>query len=132
MTPASASDSHAPVTALPLPKVKHPSMVAGVAGKVPAGGRKCPDTNWPNPNWPNPNWPNPNWPNPNWPNPNWLERPHLVQRLLASNEPLVVVAAPPGYGKTTLLRQWEVADERPFAWAGSDPGTATPTCWRST
>jgi LuxR family transcriptional regulator, maltose regulon positive regulatory protein len=45
-----------------------------------------------------------------------VPRPALVQRLLASDEPLVVISAPPGYGKTTLLHQWESADERTFAW----------------
>jgi LuxR family transcriptional regulator, maltose regulon positive regulatory protein len=31
-----------------------------------------------------------------------------------------VVAAPAGYGKTTLLRQWDACDPRPFAWATLD------------
>jgi len=50
----------------------------------------------------------------------------LVQRLLDSNQPLVVVAAPAGYGKTTLLRQWEMADERPFAWTRLRPDDCDP------
>jgi LuxR family transcriptional regulator, maltose regulon positive regulatory protein len=47
-----------------------------------------------------------------------MRRPFLLERLVGSEVPLVVVSAPAGYGKTTLLRQWEANDGRPFAWAG--------------
>ena len=43
-------------------------------------------------------------------------RERLVEQLLASREPIVVVAAGAGYGKTTLLRQWVDIDDRPFVW----------------
>ena len=33
-------------------------------------------------------------------------RSALLERLLASRSPVVAILAPPGYGKTTLLRQW--------------------------
>jgi LuxR family maltose regulon positive regulatory protein len=33
---------------------------------------------------------------------------------------MVVVDAPAGYGKTTVLRQWAALDERPFAWVECD------------
>jgi LuxR family transcriptional regulator, maltose regulon positive regulatory protein len=40
-----------------------------------------------------------------------------VKRLMAARDtPLVVVVAPAGYGKTTLLREWSERDRRPFAW----------------
>lgn len=36
---------------------------------------------------------------------------------LLPGDGLVVVTAPAGYGKTTVVALWEDADERPFAWA---------------
>ena len=46
-----------------------------------------------------------------------VPRPALVERLLdAAAVPLVLMVAPAGYGKTTLLADWARADERPFAW----------------
>ncbi len=45
----------------------------------------------------------------------------LVNRLRASSSwALVVVTAPAGYGKTTLLAQWAGRDERRFAWVSID------------
>jgi len=42
---------------------------------------------------------------------------------MASREvPLVLIAAPAGYGKSTLLCEWARADERPFAWVTLDEG----------
>ena len=44
-------------------------------------------------------------------------RPALIERLVAAADvPLVVVEAPAGYGKTTLLSHWADADPRAFAW----------------
>jgi LuxR family maltose regulon positive regulatory protein len=50
-------------------------------------------------------------------------RSHLVPRIplldlleASSHTPMVVVLAPPGYGKTTLLAQWADRDPRRFAW----------------
>ncbi|HMN99348.1 MAG TPA: LuxR C-terminal-related transcriptional regulator [Miltoncostaeaceae bacterium] len=44
-------------------------------------------------------------------------RDALVERLVAAEDvPLVVVEAPAGYGKTTLLSHWADADARAFAW----------------
>ena len=49
--------------------------------------------------------------------PGLVPRTRLVERLIAAREtPLVVLAAPAGYGKTTLLREWSARDRRPFAW----------------
>jgi LuxR family transcriptional regulator, maltose regulon positive regulatory protein len=55
-----------------------------------------------------------------------VERRALLEALDGSSAPLVVLCAPAGAGKTTVLRQWVEADERPFAWvqleeADSDP-----------
>ena len=50
-----------------------------------------------------------------------VRRPALVQRLAdPAGPPLVVLVAPAGYGKTTLLREWEGRDPRPFAWVTVD------------
>jgi LuxR family transcriptional regulator, maltose regulon positive regulatory protein len=46
-----------------------------------------------------------------------VRRERLVRKLVQSADiPLVVVRAPAGYGKTTLLCQWDDRDDRPFAW----------------
>jgi LuxR family transcriptional regulator, maltose regulon positive regulatory protein len=50
-----------------------------------------------------------------------VRRPRLVNRLLESPAtPLVLVVAAAGFGKTTLLSEWEERDGRPFAWIGLD------------
>jgi LuxR family transcriptional regulator, maltose regulon positive regulatory protein len=48
----------------------------------------------------------------------WVERPALVGRLAQARAKLILVDAPAGYGKTTLVAQWRgrAADGRPFAW----------------
>ena len=46
-----------------------------------------------------------------------VRRPVLVDRLIEADEaPLAVVVAPPGYGKSSLLCEWALRDERPFVW----------------
>ena len=46
-----------------------------------------------------------------------VPRPRLVAALAATGPGCVaVLSAPAGYGKTTLLCQWEAADPRPFGW----------------
>jgi LuxR family maltose regulon positive regulatory protein len=47
-------------------------------------------------------------------------REALVERLRRTSAPLVLVNAPAGYGKTTLLTQWVERDGRPFAWLQLD------------
>src|SRR5512139_1509979 len=49
----------------------------------------------------------------------WRARP-LVERLLQSREPLVLVSAPAGSGKTVLLTQWLRAESSPGAWLRLD------------
>jgi LuxR family maltose regulon positive regulatory protein len=46
-----------------------------------------------------------------------VPRTALVNRLRAAGAfPMVLVVAPAGYGKTTLLAQWAARDVRPFGW----------------
>jgi LuxR family maltose regulon positive regulatory protein len=57
--------------------------------------------------------------------PGWVERPNLVAAL-RGGPPLMLLVAPAGFGKTTLLAQWAAVEERPVAWvslskADSDP-----------
>jgi LuxR family transcriptional regulator, maltose regulon positive regulatory protein len=60
-----------------------------------------------------------------------VSRTRLVGRLMAAREvPLVVLVAPAGYGKTTLVAEWATRDDRPFAWvalgaAHNDPDNVT-------
>ena len=56
-----------------------------------------------------------------------VPRPRLVQRLIdAGNPPVALLLAPAGYGKTTLLREWEECDPRPFAWVRLGEGDNDP------
>jgi LuxR family maltose regulon positive regulatory protein len=56
-----------------------------------------------------------------------VSRTALVNRLRAAGAfPLVLVVAPAGYGKTTLLSQWAHRDARPFAWVSLDDGDDDP------
>ena len=55
-----------------------------------------------------------------------VHRTPLVNRLRASGAPLVLVSAPAGYGKTTLLAQWAARDGRPCAWLTLDDGHNDP------
>ena len=56
-----------------------------------------------------------------------VPRPRLT-RVLSSASQLVVLAAPAGYGKTTILCEWDVHDERPFAWVTLEPDDNDPRC----
>src|SRR3712207_3802432 len=59
--------------------------------------------------------------------PGLVDRPVLIDGLLgATHAPVVLVSAPAGYGKTTLLSQWQQRDDRTFGWltlehADNDP-----------
>jgi LuxR family transcriptional regulator, maltose regulon positive regulatory protein len=51
------------------------------------------------------------------PRPGSVSRPRLVRRLAAGADAAVAtIVAPAGYGKTTLLAEWEASDPRPFTW----------------
>ena len=59
----------------------------------------------------------------------WVQRPELIDYLSAHNATkLVLVDAPAGFGKTTLVAQWRtsVTECRPFAWVSLDPGDNDP------
>ncbi|WP_250030215.1 LuxR C-terminal-related transcriptional regulator [Paractinoplanes maris] len=57
-----------------------------------------------------------------------MPRRRLIGDLAAVRDdvPLILVIAAPGYGKTIALRQWAVADPRPFAWLDAEPTDADP------
>ena len=56
-----------------------------------------------------------------------LQRVRLVEPLVASGDVrVVVVSAPAGYGKSTVLRQWSDRDPRPFLWLRCDLSDADP------
>src|SRR4051794_14653695 len=60
-------------------------------------------------------------------------RPRLVERFVAaSHAPLAVIAAPAGYGKTTLLADWARADGRPFAWVALEEADNDPALLAAT
>ena len=53
--------------------------------------------------------------------PGEVSRTALVNRLRVERAaPVVLLVAPAGYGKTTVLAQWAARDERPFAWLSLD------------
>lgn len=55
------------------------------------------------------------------PSPASIPRPALLDLLTGSDGPAIAaLIAPPGYGKTTLLGQWAIADRRPVAWLTLD------------
>ena len=62
----------------------------------------------------------------------WIVREGLVERLLEGiRSRLVLVCAPAGFGKTTLVRQWIAANSeqvafRPIAWVSLDAGDNDP------
>src|SRR4051794_19588340 len=52
--------------------------------------------------------------------PDYVSRPRLVSRLADAQATVALVAAPAGYGKTTLLGEWDATDVRRFAWVTVD------------
>jgi LuxR family transcriptional regulator, maltose regulon positive regulatory protein len=60
------------------------------------------------------------------PAPEMIARPRLSEALVASRASLVLLAAPAGFGKTTLLAHWKEADPRPFAWLALDESDNDP------
>ena len=59
--------------------------------------------------------------------PETIQRSPLIERLVHSGGvPIVSVAAPAGYGKTTLLSQWADRDPRAFAWVSVDEADNDP------
>ena len=59
--------------------------------------------------------------------PNLVPRPHLIERLNAGVEDrLILVSAPAGYGKTTLIVEWLRDTGLPAAWLSLDEGDNDP------
>jgi LuxR family maltose regulon positive regulatory protein len=56
-----------------------------------------------------------------------VPRRRLLEKIGAHDEPVVVLAAGPGYGKTTLLGQLQRAQDRPVAWLSLDRTDNDPT-----
>jgi LuxR family maltose regulon positive regulatory protein len=50
----------------------------------------------------------------------------LLRRLESAGEPLVLVVAPSGFGKTSLLAQWATATDAQVAWLSCDETDAEP------
>lgn len=59
----------------------------------------------------------------------WIDRPGLLQRLSKSaGSPVVLITAPAGYGKSTLVAQWVSSGHPdPVAWVTLDPADNDPT-----
>lgn len=56
-----------------------------------------------------------------------VRRPRLIARLREGRDaPLVVIAAPAGYGKTSLLAEWAEGERRPSAWLALEPWHRDP------
>jgi LuxR family maltose regulon positive regulatory protein len=57
-----------------------------------------------------------------------VRRSQLLARLdaVAGRAPVIVLAAPAGYGKTTALRQWAAAGNRPVGWVSLDASDDDP------
>ncbi|RPI86395.1 MAG: helix-turn-helix transcriptional regulator [Chloroflexi bacterium] len=60
--------------------------------------------------------------------PGIVPRPRLVERLNEGlHRKLVLVSAPAGFGKTTLVSEWVAVCERPVTWLSLDEGDNDPT-----
>src|SRR4028119_814520 len=60
--------------------------------------------------------------------PNVVLRPRLIERLNAGlHRKLTLIAAPAGFGKTTLVSEWVAGCARPTAWLSLDAGENDPT-----
>lgn len=55
-----------------------------------------------------------------------IDRPRILDRLEQSDTRLVVIAAPAGFGKSTLLAQWEARESRRFAFVTLEPSENDP------
>jgi len=59
------------------------------------------------------------------------ERPRLLEQLVDGASPIVLIAAPSGYGKSTLLQQWAAHEHRPVAFVRLDQAESDPVVfWR--
>ena len=58
--------------------------------------------------------------------PGIVVRTALLSRLAATRVPVITLAAPPGYGKTTLMAQWAQRTESRVAWLSCDDADNDP------
>jgi LuxR family transcriptional regulator, maltose regulon positive regulatory protein len=59
--------------------------------------------------------------------PNVVSRPRLIERLNEGlHRNLILIAAPAGFGKTTLVSEWLAGGARPTAWLSLDEGENDP------
>ncbi|HVU67406.1 MAG TPA: LuxR C-terminal-related transcriptional regulator [Ktedonobacteraceae bacterium] len=59
--------------------------------------------------------------------PDMVSRPHLIERLNKGlHRKLTLIAAPAGFGKTTLASAWVASSGRPAAWLSLDEGENDP------
>ena len=54
------------------------------------------------------------------PRPGVVPRSQVIERARASGCQVVGISAPAGYGKTTLLAEWALAEDRPVGWVSLD------------
>ena len=60
--------------------------------------------------------------------PNVVIRPRLLEQLNEGlHRKLILISAPAGFGKTTLVSEWLAGSERPAAWLSLDEGENDPT-----
>ena len=61
------------------------------------------------------------------PPPKVVLRPRLIERLNESlHRKLILISAPAGFGKTTLISEWLAGCEKPVAWLSLDEGDGDP------
>ncbi len=61
------------------------------------------------------------------PKPDVVQRSRLVARLNAGlHHKLTLIAAPAGFGKTTLVSAWVAGCQQPTAWLSLDAGDSDP------
>ncbi len=58
---------------------------------------------------------------------NRVRRAALLRRLESAAEPLVLLAAPSGFGKTSLLAEWATTTDTQVAWLSCDESDGDPT-----
>ena len=54
-----------------------------------------------------------------------VQRAVLLRKLESAGEPLVLVVAPSGFGKTSLLAQWATMTDAQVAWLSCDETAGT-------
>ena len=58
-----------------------------------------------------------------------VKRPHLVSRIeagLRDQHPLILISAPPGYGKSALVAEWRESTQRTITWLSLDEADNEP------